>query len=898
MAWDDIVERGRGFLEFGLLISGIGKIFHSGGDWDDPTTIAGITGDLEPMAFLNVENLEESLEIDPKEWDLKAANLTFELVDARADDGTQHALTPLFGRKIGGVNSTRLASTLTASGTVIEVDDASGFTAPFDAFRGQETIGVDTIDLGATPDELQDLTRGKYGSVAQEHVRALDPGRVRAEGEFRPLISDGPISLHGRYVFLYAREARPDGTFDPVKGLPTLRYIGRIMGSVECDGPVWRIPTESVWTAIDSMIPSRDRGAQLTEIAFGRDQVIEYTVNSSGFSDFVTLSSRRYTGPAALVAEFLNAINVSLIAAAEDFTIVAVPGAAPFGLGEWSWRLIDDLGAVERLDLRFATGELARALGFNDEIRGARVRGGETIYSVYTDDFGAGIDVITAPIQAGVMPSGDVGEVAVGVSDAIQFSAVELIKDDEGDDDPSYDVRTFVLFGATAYQLLDVDVGTNTLTVRPYSDFGELAAVSDPRDIQYAGEPPVEVRQFLRLSSDKWWAPWKALLESTTVSREFKGYTRGDLFDWDGIAAADSLVAQMPMRRWLFERVSLRDVLVEDMRIRGLLPTIRDGKVSCVPLQAPGELASTFVVDEDIVLAEELLLSTYSKERIINGLEYRWRWNWQTGVFEPPTVLQQDVDSQQDNEIVNIEPVENKGLNWQSVEDAEAIVATAKNFLSIFGQDYAVIEVPVTIGAGNIVPGDVIALTDESVPDPESGERGVTSFVCLVLGVKRKPYAAKGMLTVLAITDGRRRSGWAPAARIASYVDNGAPAGDARHELTLTTGLYAPATEAANTEGTYFNAGMKVELRQRDTTSATVESNTISPTGHNAAGTSVYLTAAPGAGMLVIIAAGRAYITLDDYTTASQTAEAKTYLHTCDEDDGLILDTDEGFSPA
>jgi hypothetical protein len=177
------------------------------------------------------------------------------------------------------------------------------------------------------------------------------------------------------------------------------------------------------------------------------------------------------------------------------------------------------------------------------------------------------------------------------------------------------------------------------------------------------------------------------------------------------------------------------------------------------------------------------------------------------------------------------------------------------------------------------------------------------------------PFKAVSTIDLfMRVNQDERRSGWAPAARVTDYVDNGvgAPAGT-RHELVLDTGHYAndiainsrlpcmalfpTHAPGVKNEGHFFLPGMLIRLTEWDDDTGPLlgDNLEVSAVAHTADGGSVYVTAAPandpGAG-------GTWLIHFRDYSTANQTAAAMAYVHVCDETTGQIGATgDAGFKP-
>jgi hypothetical protein len=800
MSWSDVVTRPGGSGEFALLIHGIGYLWTTGGTW--PSTISGVTGTLSALdRTLKTESIKWQTEVDPKDGEVKHSNMTFYLVDG-IDGSTRYAVSDLLGRNQAGANVTEARATL-AAGTApsYTVDDTSAFASSGDIYVDQETLEY-TSTTATTFDRAVTLVRGKYGSADARHTYSLDVGDMRSEGDLISLVSDRPIHVYGRHCTLYFAEANADGTL----ATPEVRYRGRIMGSVNLtdDGATWEVPTESVWEAIDSEIPSRDASAQVRGITFqnGCRFDWQFDIGGGGLSGDFTMATLQWNNGDELMREFVRLLNADLIGAGADETVHA---DGPGESGGWIVSLTDGLVADSILRIIPANMAWARALGFVEEGLGLLDFQITTLGNSYP-----------TPAVAGIFPAG-IGPMTVYVSDASPFAVVDI-------DDPPNSVRIQgrVYIGNVEYELFDVDAGANTLRISMAR--GE-ARMGDPRYLYRPGEEPLMATEVLFMGGS-WWQLWKRLIEEDTIPQEWRGYLETAAFDWAGIEEAAASGPDMTRHRVLFRPESFRDLWMSDLAIEGLLPTIASGLISALPMAHPIEAESDLTLDEDVIRAVSPVGWVVSEERIINQLVYRWRWDWIQDDWVSDGVVVNDRTAQQRYADPNKREIENKGLAWFVHEDVEGLFANTMKFFSLFGRPYPVISLECTIRAGDLLPGDTVVVTAPRIPDLTSGTRGVTGLRCLVLGVEVMPFEdPQTKVKLLQITDGIRRSGFAPAAQLATYVDNGGGAGDTQHEITLTTGVYDDRNEGLN-----FAAVDKVVLYQFFNDTATTEIHTVSPT--------------------------------------------------------------------
>lgn len=239
-----------------ILIAGVPIVLTAAGV--KPTSVAVVGGSIDPLFWPGVGPLFQSLPnattFDPVK-DLLDAEETFEiyekisLLEGSVSVGTltfsvldpDLQATALLSRCDAQFNQLLLTD-LTASATSIEITNSAGFPTGYIAGVGRETVTYDGVtNLIVTGASLDNVTRGKYGSIARVHTAPV---------AHRPLVSAGGSRFwQGRQASVYLCQLSDDGL---VLTNPTLIFLGAVGAGVQTSRNLtrWSVPLDHAIEAL------------------------------------------------------------------------------------------------------------------------------------------------------------------------------------------------------------------------------------------------------------------------------------------------------------------------------------------------------------------------------------------------------------------------------------------------------------------------------------------------------------------------------------------------------------------------------------------------------------------------------------------------------------------------
>ncbi len=902
MTWADIVEQGRGTPVAGLFIEGLPYWFSSSTDTWPSTSYPAPFDTNRPTQIpgaLEAEGLKYGQKCDIKGGDLQMPDLTFTLIDTQDPSGNQFAISALL-TGLGAAVVTELREDLAASGeAAIDVESSSDFDSVGNLYINLETIGYTSRPTGTSFGGS--ITRGMYGSRAVHHGYDPDPGGQRPDGGLVPEVTNRPVSWYGRRVYLALASVNNNGTVSA----STVKWIGVLRGELalteDCLG--WTAPAESIWQALDTEVMANVPVTSMHGIYLTSDVTIAYQDGNydpgvDDFSDFVgTLSAGLYSA-ASLCHAVEAIINAITTADGQDYGWDFQPEDGWIVLRN---AVVDPVAFVipnPRMLFLEYVGQDAAAVATAAACFGAgRIDdGADSFYEVALPGRGDQPVRATRAVACAVsMLDGQSGRLYVADDDG--FVAID---DDTLDGDDGYRVQSLAIVRDKPYFL--AGVGTGYLRIKEMTN--ALGPVRDPNKpiIVYEGDE-AEVRAGLWIEGSLWDYLQLGFVENTNVPDEWKAGIRTEDFDWDDMA--EQLEGGMAtMRdRVILKPTSFRSILLEDLAWCGLVPIVVDGKISCRPLRMPHEpVVMTLSADEHEM--EMVHGFTFSPQRTVNQLvwhmvrEQARPRDLDGAAYEVTVIANERTAQQRYGGLVTKRQIDGTGLRGLTTEAlAEAVAGVSQSYFLLAARDWPVITIAETVYAAELQLLDAVYLEHWVTPNPDTpNERGVTNALCLVTGIEVTPIGGEdgGRVDVelIFITDAVRRGGIAPAVRIVGGNWSGAEGNPLTGpwELVAENGHYST---AAILETSYFLPGMKCELRQwDDDTSPSTTSVTINSVDDN--GYSIYIDENIGVNPNV----GTWVLTLDEYDTADQIADAQVYIHIADEDDGLLGSSgDRGFKP-
>ena len=843
---------------------------------------------------LNVEGLKSSQSVSLDNCELKASDLTFELVDGEDEDGEPFAVSALMSRE-GAAIGTTLTATLT-EGAVADMEvesSASPFPASGDVFVGLETIGYDSKADGT---HFTTLTRGKYGSRARQHTveAPSDIAMVADYGQI-PEVTDRATSTFGRRCWLYMAEVKQDGSLDVAE----IIWRGRITGELTAgDDMTWHVPAESLVSALSTDLLGSQPTTVVKGILIENDTVLTYRLTEEigalerGVGQFPVLAGT-YADSSALLAHITDQMASSMDADA---------------FSDDRWTLFEDDG---KLNVQKVRDDVASCfcevfiLDGEDQLDSLAI--GLVLGIVVGVDFGILPTLGDPLVLTSLMVDFD-GVPFVAVKHRVPMALYMVgssnfyipVERKDGftaytDEDlaEGWVSKSIVTIGGTPYVLETVHATESRLLVHANVARADVTA---QWAVQYVGESPIEVRQGIYFRGDLPLVWRDAVLDNANVPEAMVIGADSRDFDWD------DLEAQFPggnisrRERWLTGPVSFLSLLLEDFAYAGLCPILGlDGRITARPLnntslvRPDGEpLLAIDAESTDESARPEL---SRSPKRIVNRYSVHVvRDLGRPYHASPPLdleVLVNDKTSQARHRMVR--SVERDFSGAISTANQATIAAdvfgVASTLFALLSRETDELPVGPCNGlAYGVLPLDTVLVTHWLPPDPtNSGERGLVALPALVLGVEYNWFACEVSLTLQLLVDGGQRSGFAPEARIDTYVDHGAGTEPRRYELSLQTGRYCPADVE---EGQFFPVGFKVAIRQRDVDTITVALEEAEVT--DADPDAVFIDVPLGAGMAAEANADRAALCLADYDEAGQAALALLYLFVADAPDDRI----------
>lgn len=888
-----VMANRRGALEYCLALEGIQKTFstNAAGAWTGlPTGVTTLFGTLRR------QELRYSQRVTPATAELQASGMTFRLVDGFDASGNPFAISALL-TGLQAATTTRLTATLATGGGPALVESTTGFASSGDIYCELETIGYATKG-GAQFDAA--LTRGKYGSKEVVHTYdATDANDVRADFGLVPEVTDRPVSWYGRRASLYVAEYQANGVLSTAE----LVWKGRLTGELTAEGMEWIVPAESLWDALNTEILAGQAQSVVKGILLLNNVTVDLEmVNIDGGASnegTITISAGKYQSAQHFYAHVTEQINAAIIAFAgptERYEIMADAGimyarqTAPAGAATYETLLYfpetpDSAdGAVVAAALN-----ATMALGAEHFQR----RPGLLVTGLALPHFAAAdghfFDMGPAPMA--VVALGNHEFDRIPLESATNFSAWY-------DDQNSYLSASVVTIAGDPYILAAVTPADDTIDVYQFTDRHqhlELRVLVQPET-----EPPLIVRHgvWLRGTMPTLWRD--GFIDNASVPLAMRAGLDSADIDWTDISARVTGGPMDERDRLLTEPVSFRELLQEDFRWSGLVPILSGGKVTARRIGNTGLVrddgSAWVTVDSDIIRKGDTATLEFGQSRVINRMEFSavreaGRPGGPDGApsFDVEVTINER-QSQGRYRLINSSKLECTGVATMTEQDISAgAYGIASSVFALAARDYPLARVGCTGVVYSTLPMDCVYLTHWLLPSHMTANaRGLTAALCLVLGVDVDLGGYSVDLSLLLLTDGARRSGFAPAAEVASYTDNGAGAGAQQYQLTLTTLVYS-----ATAEGNFFTVGDKVVMRQWDVDAITVATEAFTVTA--VAAGSVYIDAAPTAGMQAEIA-NTVILTLNLYDTASQTSAAKKYLHVADDADNLLgTSSDLGF---
>lgn len=825
-----------------ILVAGVPRVLTPAGV--RPTTVSVTSGTIDALWWPGTGTLAETLPdastfdpvadlLDPGEvfevyerasllkGDVRVEALTFSLLDT---DGAATALLSI--RE--GRTSQLLASEITDTSTSIPLAAVGGFPASGIAAINRETILYGSISGSSLVSSL--VRRGRYGSRARSHGAPV---------EHLPLVSaGGPRHWQGRLTTLWLCALSADGT---TLSDPTLVYMGTVGAGVQLKGNLtrWSIPLDHVTESLSRKfdLPPLDlygfahfsfsEGSHPLQVGSQTYRAGDPTAWSLQWS---TTDSNDNGGWHPSLTSFVAAANRAFDTGSASSGSIDVDSNGKLVVRQrgnnttprwFSARAAWDTAVV--LDYRVDDDTTPAAwVSYEPAPEACFVLGGRVKIPSATD---------FARIPATFEWSHTTTAGATGTA------SLALVAD--GDRPITGYIRERDAATQTVYV---ASLGYSpVITKRTATKLGVIAR----------GPSPVPALRAGALGLDA--LTGQDLYESAV--------------DWDHLEAAftaapSSGLPQQREYRFLPGADSFLDVLVDEMRARGMCLAMRFGRITGVRLRSASDVESTVaaIIETDSLVdsnGRELPVEVIdSTEPLASSIVFRVP----SGGREPGSVTITDTTFQ--SEFGDGEAVECKALlampesiTFDVLGSLAGLYAVAQQILGPLAEPSRAVRLPLTGPLLGLQPGDLVAFTHSRIPT-WTGTRGLTAAVCQVQEVRREVFGGKLRATAVLRLQSSASSSYTPEVLVAA---GGLTGGSAVVTIDATTGwgaqCHARDTTAAGALSTNAVDGLAVGqavvlAAVDDRTPIADEPFTVSAVGS----TTVTLSGAPSAGMIAAAA--------------------------------------------
>ena len=258
--------------------------------------------------------------------------------------------------------------------------------------------------------------------------------------------------------------------------------------------------------------------------------------------------------------------------------------------------------------------------------------------------------------------------------------------------------------------------------------------------------------------------------------------TGQDLFesavDWDHLErlfmAPTSSLPQAREYRFTGDTDSFLDVLIDELRLRGMCMVIRYGLISAARLMsyADSETTAASIIETDTLSEDgkEIPIEIVDNvEPLATGVDYSFP---SVGDGDPITISITDLTYQ--SEFGDSARVECKALLSIPTASAPNLVASlqplysvAQQILGPLAEPSRAVRIPLTPVLLGLQPGDLVAFTHSRIP-MWTGVRGITDGVCQVQEVRRILFGGRLRATMVLRLQSAPAYGYAPEAIVES----------------------------------------------------------------------------------------------------------------------------------
>ena len=742
-----------------ILIAGLPAVLTPAGVL--PTTVAVSSGTIDPLWWPGTGALAELLPgggtlqpvedlLDPTETlevferasllkgDVRVESLSFSVLDT---DGRG---TTLLSNREGRIMQL-LASDITATASTIPLVSSVGFPAGGIACIERETVTF----IAVTGTNLTTVQRGKYGSHARAHL---------SPAEHRPLVVSGyPRHWQSRLATVWMCVLSSDGL---TLTDPSLLYAGTVGAGVQMTGNLtrWTVPLDHVSVALT-------RKVDIPPISI------------YGYHHFATPSTAVQGNPLTIAAGTTSIAPV--------FTTLLWDTLSVYDRGGWHptrEAFVDSCNAKTAALAPAASVIINRALTvthFGTDADNSIVYFTPGWVTTGSITLGGNANDDNSPMTYTVA---DMPEAFFRMNDIVRIpSTLDFAR-----------IPTTFQWTATTSDgvtgMASVALIADTVGQKGYA--AGIVARNDPPQtvtlgrLSVNGGGSIDTRVFertaVKIGIVATGASPIAALKAAALAID--ALTGQDLFevavDWDYMErlfmAPTSSLPQSREYRFTGDTDSFLDVLIDELRLRGLCMVIRYGLISAARLMsyADSEDTAASIVETDTLSEDgkEIPIEIVDNvEPLATGVDYSFP---AVGDGDPVVISVTDLTYQ--SEFGDSARVECKALLAIPTASAPNLIATlqplyavAQQILGPLAEPSRAVRIPLTPVLLGLQPGDLVKFTHSRIP-MWTGVRGISDGVCQVQEVRRILFGGRLRATVVLRLQSAPAYGYAPEAIVES----------------------------------------------------------------------------------------------------------------------------------
>jgi hypothetical protein len=742
-----------------ILIAGLPAVLTPAGVL--PTTVAVSSGTIDPLWWPGTGALAELLPgggtlqpvedlLDPTETlevferasllkgDVRVESLSFSVLDT---DGRG---TTLLSNREGRITQL-LASDITATATTVPLVSSVGFPAGGIASIERETVTY----IAVNGSDLTTVVRGKYGSHARAHL---------SPAEHRPLVVVGyPRHWQSRLATVWMCVLSADGL---TLTDPSLLYAGTVGAGIQMTGNLtrWTVPLDHVSVALT-------RKVDIPPISI------------YGYHHFATPSTAVQGHPLTIAAGTTSIAPVFTTLLWDTFSIYDQGGWHPTREA-----FVDSCNAKTAALAPASSVIINRALTvthFGTDADNSIVYFTPGWVTTGSTTLGGNANDDNSPMAYTVA---DMPEAFFRMNDIVRIpSTLDFAR-----------IPTTFQWTATT-----ADGVTGTASVALIADTigregyaAGITARNDPPQTVTLGRLSVNGGGFIDTRVFKRTAVKIGIVATgaspiaalKAAALAIDALTGQDLFevavDWDYMErlfmAPTSSLPQSREYRFTGDTDSFLDVLIDELRLRGLCMVIRFGLISAARLMsyADSEDTAASIVETDTLSEDgkEIPIEIVDNvEPLATGVDYSFP---SSGGGDSVIISVTDLTYQ--SEFGDSARVECKALLAIPTASAPNLIATlqplyavAQQILGPLAEPSRAVRIPLTPVLLGLQPGDLVKLTHSRIP-MWTGVRGISDGVCQVQEVRRILFGGRLRATVVLRLQSAPAYGYAPEAIVTS----------------------------------------------------------------------------------------------------------------------------------